>query len=122
MRGSAGGSGGGGGGWGSKGGVAKVRGPGGPAGGSHGARTVVPGGGACTVSAMRVTADGATLGSGTGAAVSYAPPVSGPTASDAESKRSSRLSAAWLAPVSGAESSYSLRHQSSSWAAGLSPC
>ncbi|WP_393062135.1 hypothetical protein [Streptomyces sp. LN549] len=69
-----------------------------------------------------MTADGAGLGSGTGAAVSYAPLSSGATAPDAESKRSSRLSAAWLAPVSGADSSYSLRHQSSSWAADLSPC
>ncbi|OSC63570.1 hypothetical protein B5180_32935, partial [Streptomyces sp. BF-3] len=44
------------------------------------------------------------------------------TVSDTESKRSSRLSAARLGPVSGADSSYSLRHQSSSWAAGFSPC
>nr|WP_329193181.1 hypothetical protein [Streptomyces sp. NBC_01435] len=44
------------------------------------------------------------------------------TAPDAESKRSSRLSAASLVPVSRAFSSYSLLHQSSSWAAGVSPC
>ncbi|MGW0935786.1 hypothetical protein [Streptomyces sp. NPDC002666] len=69
-----------------------------------------------------MTAEAAALGSGTAAAVPYASPPSDPTAPDAESKRSSRLSAAWLAPVSGADSSYSLRHQSSSWAAGLSPC
>ncbi|MDI7790664.1 MULTISPECIES: hypothetical protein [Streptomyces] len=42
--------------------------------------------------------------------------------SDTESKRSSRLSGALLGPVSGAVSSYSFRHQSSSWAAGFSPC
>ncbi|NED86162.1 hypothetical protein G3I76_39510 [Streptomyces sp. SID11233] len=65
---------------------------------------------------------GAMRGPGIAAAASYAARPSGPTASDAESNRSSRLSAAWLAPVSGADSSYSLRHQSSSWAAGLSPC
>ncbi|MER5277952.1 hypothetical protein ABT025_19655 [Streptomyces sp. NPDC002809] len=83
---------------------------------------VTSGGGAGEVSAIRVMPDGAVLGSGTGAAVSYTPPPSGPTAPEAESKRSSRLSAAWLAPASGADSSYSLRHQSSSWAADLSPC
>ncbi|MYQ76547.1 hypothetical protein GTW64_05475 [Streptomyces sp. SID4923] len=68
------------------------------------------------------TGHGSSLGSGISPGVLETALFPDATVSDAESNRSSRLSAAWAAPASGADSSYSLRHQSSSWAAGFSPC